>query len=184
MRNHYFKRLWRHNKRLYWVIFFFITLSTLLSLSKSVHNPYFTFPLSPFYTWDMFSVPYLEEDHTTAYELVCDGETRHLPAYSDHKQMFYTYTIGKFDHYAAAGYTDGRYDHYKQKLMLLHLDTAYAKALSNSRENILRYPAWLKAYLSRNLGRELKNIKVYKHYVHYDEHSLLHVDSSVKILDQ
>ncbi|GEM_PF-695613 len=184
MRNHYFKRLWQHNKRLCWAIFLFFSLSTLLSLSKSVYNPFFTFPLSPFYTWDMFSVPYREDNHTIVYELVCDGKSRHLPAYSDHKQMFYTYTIGKFDHYAAAGYTDERYESYKNKLLLLHLDTAYAKLLSNSRENILQYPAWLKSYLSRNLGREIKNLKVYKHYVHYDEQSLLRVDSSVKILDQ
>lgn len=184
MRNNYFRRLWHYNKLLYLVILLFIGFSTLLSLSKSVYNPYFTFPLSPFYTWDMFSAPYPEQDNTVAYELVCDGETRHLPAYSDHRQMFYTYTIGKFDHYAASGYTDGSYDSYKRKLMLLDLDTVYAKDLSNSRENILRYPAWLKSYLSRNLGRELKSIQVYKHYVHYNEQSKLEVDSSVKILDQ
>jgi hypothetical protein len=70
-----------------------------------------------------------------------------------------SYTIGKFDHYAQHGYTDDRYEHYKHKLARLHLDTAYAKVLSNAQGDILKYPAWLKSYLSRNLGRELKKYK-------------------------
>ncbi|OJV51994.1 MAG: hypothetical protein BGO31_10025 [Bacteroidetes bacterium 43-16] len=181
MRNHYFKKLWRHNKVLCLVIIVFMTVSTLLS--KSVHNPYATVPLTPFYTWEMFSAPYIESDHTTAYELVCDGETLYQPAYLDHKKMFYTYTITKFDRYAQHNYTDDRYENYKGKLQRLHIDTAYAAVLSNAQEQILQYPAWLKSYLSRNLGRELKNIKVFKHYVHYDAQGIQHTDSSVKLLD-
>lgn len=182
MRDNYFKRLWQYNKLLCLVLFSFVTISTLLS--KSPYNPYSAVIFSPFYTWDMFSSPYLEQNHTTAYELICDGETIYLPAYLDHKKMFYSYTIAKFDHYAAQNYTDDRYEHYKHKLMRLHLDTAYAKVFSNSRQDILRYPAWLKSYLSRNLDRELNNIKVYKHYIHYDGQGRQQVDSSIKLLDQ
>lgn len=182
MRNNYFKRLWQYNKLLCMIIIAFITLSTLLS--RSVHNPYATVPLTPFYTWEMFSAPYILSDATTAYELICDGETIYPPAYLDHKKMFFTYTITKFDRYTQHNYTDDRHNNYKRKLSLLHLDTAYATALSNSTENILKYPAWLKSYLSRNLGRELNNIKVYKHFVHYDAQGIQQVDSSVKLLDQ
>lgn len=182
MRNNYFKRLWQYNKLLSLVLCSFLIISTLLS--KSPYNPYSAVIFSPFYTWEMFSTPYLQKNHTIAYELICDGETIYLPAYLDHKKMFYTYTIGKFDHYAQHDYTDDRYEQYKHKLARLHIDTIYAQVLSNDPHNILKYPAWLKSYLSRNLGRALNNIKVYKHYVHYNAQGMQQIDSSVKLLDQ
>jgi len=184
MKNTYLARLKRQNRKLYRFVVAFVIGSVLLIQTR--YTPFMFFDLTPVYTWGMFSTALnpAEHQHYTFYTLKYDGQTFNLPTYNDHKKIFFTYTILHYDRIAGNGYTDPANQNYAALARKLHLPDRYAERMGNTADAVQQYPAWLKRYMSQNLGQAISTIEVTKYWTRFDEQAQLITDSSKVLIHE
>lgn len=184
MKNSYLARLKRQNRKLYGLIIAFVAGSVLLIQTR--YTPFMFFDLTPVYTWGMFSTALNPAEHRnyTFYVLKYDGKTFNLPTCNDHKKIFFTYTILHYDRIAGNGNTDPANEHYAALARKLHLPDVLAARMGNSPEAARQYPAWLKRYMSQNLGQAIATIEVTKYWTRFNEQAQLITDSSKVLIHE
>ncbi|RQO31396.1 hypothetical protein DBR32_05380 [Taibaiella sp. KBW10] len=144
------------------------------------------FEMTPVFTWGMFStnIDAAPEKNYVFYDLKYNGKTFNLPTAQDHWKIFFSYTIPNYDNIKANGYEDPLNSKYAAVLQKLHIDPAFASHISNKRNDVQRYPQWLKRYMENNTGEQITHLEVTKRWVKFDAGGILQVDSSKIIINE
>lgn len=165
-----------HSRRLFCAFCILIGIQLILTSLN--------FQITPFYVWSMYGAKIPVQSEYPVYVLSCDRDTFNFPTWMDHRKMFFTYTILRYDQYLENKMSDPFEEKSKHKFSKLNLPDNFYTRLYNTPSEINSYPKWLKHYMAANLEVKINSLEVNKIWVHYTNTGRLSVDSDHLLINE
>lgn len=157
MSNNYLSVLRKENKRLFVFILLFLAVSLITTVSRT--------EVTPFYTWAMYSETTRGSDTVIIYSLEYNkGDKYNIPQiWNHHRRIMFNYSIAFYDYCLQHNHADPASVNFRKLLLKANIrDDTLLYRLYSGPAALDQYPAWLKRYISANLGMPVDGIRVYK----------------------
>ena len=169
-------KVYRHNKKLFYLFLLFAAFSLVCNLTG--------FEITPFYVWGMYSEKEIAPKEYPVFRItvndkLIDYSTGYLPA----NRFFLTSPLS---YYASINNDiDPTQSFLEQKLKGKYsLIRLFAKDVLNSEKEIREFPKWYKRYLEQTTGKEVKNYKIDILETSYQRDNSIKIDSVYNLIDE
>jgi len=161
--SNFLRRVKADNPRLFWFFVTFIVL-TLGTTALKIEFP-------PLYVYTMYSWPSKQKDVHTIYSIEYDGRVFNEPElWNHHRRIMFNYSISYYDKCIQADSSAVDALPFLSKMnAILGAEHSYIANVFTTKEDIRRYPQWLKHYMQSLIGQSIKRIKVYRIEAIYQE---------------
>jgi hypothetical protein len=169
-------KVYRHNKKLFFLFIAFAAFTLFCNLAG--------FEVTPFYVWGMYSQKETAPKNYTVYRVTAndkpiDYSTGYLPA----NRFFLISPLSYFVEVRDSTDPTSVFVNKKLKKKFSFIKP-YALKVLNSKEDISEFPKWYKRYLQQTTGEKIKTLKVDVLQTSYTAHNSINIDSVYNLLNE